>query len=370
MSDKRFSVIIPSYNPDEKLLCVVTGLEELGVDDIIVVNDGSKEECIRYFDEVSERPSVTLITHEKNRGKGAALKTAFKYFLENRKDSAGCVTADGDAQHKPCDIVKCANDMITQKNSIILGVRDFSKPDVPARSRTGNRITSAVFRIFVGMKISDTQTGLRAFPMSCIKDMCEISGDRYEYETNMLLEIKKRGIPFSETIIETVYIEENRTSHFNPIKDSWRIYKLILAHFFKYTLSSVFCFILEQIIQSTVFHFVKNNVLGVLSELIAFLPARIISSVANFALNRKFVFGSDTNMRTALIRYYILWFLQAIATILLDLLFTQVLFRVSSDILYTVITVCVKTAIAIVSFRIQKDWVFAEKKHDNKKQGE
>ena len=361
MSDKRFSVIIPSYNPDEKLLCVITGLEELGVDDIIVVNDGSKKECIRYFDEVSERPSVTLITHEKNKGKGAALKTAFKYFLENRKDRAGCVTADGDAQHKPCDIVRCAEEMIVKKDSIILGVRDFSKPDVPARSRTGNRITSFIFKVFVGMKISDTQTGLRAFPMCHIEDMCNIAGDRYEYETNMLLYMKKHSIPYSELTIETVYICENETSHFNPIRDSWRIYKLIFAHFFKYTLSSILCFALEQIIQSTVFHFIKDRLTDILSELTAFLPARIISSVANYIINKKLVFETDEKARGTLIRYYILWFIQAGVTMALDVLFTGVLFNINSDLLYTLITVCVKTVIAILSFRIQKDWVFASK---------
>lgn len=365
MEVNRFSVIIPSYNPDEKLLCVVKGLEELGVEDIIVVNDGSKEECLHYFQEVSERPSVTLLTHEQNKGKGAALKTAFAFFRNNRQNFAGCVTADGDAQHRPCDIVKCAEEMILKKNNIIIGVRDFSRPDVPARSRIGNRITSFVFKIFVGMRLSDTQTGLRAFPMCHIDAMCEISGDRYEYETNMLIEMKKCGIPFSEAVIETVYIEENKTSHFNPIKDSWRIYKLILAHFFKYTLSSVFCFVAEQIIQSTVFHFVKDVLIGILAEITAFLPARVFSSISNFIINKKFVFGSEVSVRRSLVRYYILWLVQACVTLILDFLFTQVLFRISSDVLYTLVTICVKSVIAVLSFRIQKDWVFAR---ENKKQ--
>ena len=362
MKEFNFSVVIPSYNPDEKLKTVVDGLEALGVTDIIVVNDGSKEETLQYFDAVKENPSVTLLCHEVNKGKGAALKTAFRYIIENRPESIGCVTADGDAQHLPKDIIACASLLRDESNGVILGVRDFSLPHVPARSKKGNKITSAVFRIFVGMKLSDTQTGLRAFPVKVLEMMCNIAGDRYEYETNMLLEMRKKHIPYTEQIIQTVYIEENKTSHFNPIKDSWRIYKLILAHFFFYSISSLLCLLLEQVIQTTVYAFVKHSLLDYITEIVAFLPARIISSIVNFAINKKLVFSSKASVKTTLIRYYILWFGQAIVTMLLDWLFGSVIFATSSAVVYTIITLIIKTLIAIISFRIQKDWVFDEQK--------
>lgn len=361
MGDTKYSVIIPSYNPDEKLSVVVSGLINRGVTDIIVVNDGSKKECLEYFNAVKEMSGVTLLTHEKNRGKGAALKTAFRFFLDNRSGFAGCVTADGDAQHKTDDIIACAEEMCADESKIVLGVRDFSLPHVPPRSRSGNRITSFVFRVFVGMKLSDTQTGLRAFPRSVLEKMCEVSGDRYEYETNMLLEMKRLHIPFAEKVIETVYIEENKTSHFHPIRDSWRIYKLILAHFFKYSVSSLLCLLIEQIIQTGIFTLIGGKLLGVITELLAFLPARIISSIANFYINKKFVFREKDNGNSSLIKYYILWLCQAIVTMSLDWLFGYVIFTANSPVLYTIITLIVKTFIAIASFRIQKDWVFAEK---------
>lgn len=361
MTEKKFSVVIPSYNPDEKLMTVISGLERLGVDDIIIINDGSKEECKSFFDEAKSHSSVTLLTHEINRGKGAALKTAFKYLIESRPDIIGCVTADGDAQHLPSDIIGCASMLSDANNGIILGVRDFSLPNVPPRSKTGNRITSFVFKVFVGMKLSDTQTGLRAIPKEYFKTMCEISGDRYEYETNMLLEIKKNKIPYTERIIETVYIEENRTSHFNPIRDSWKIYKLILSHFFKYIFSSVVSLALEQVIQTLIHFFVKGKLTDILTEISAFMPARIISSVVNYFLNKKYVFSSKTSGKKSFIRYYILWFLQAITTMGLDWLIGAVLIGSDSSFVYTVVTLCVKAVIAIVSYRIQKDWVFSGK---------
>ena len=358
MKDFKYSVVIPSYNPDEKLMTVINGLEALGVDDIIVVNDGSAAGCSAYFEEAASHDSVTLLTHEVNRGKGAALKTAFRYIFENRKDVLGCVTADGDAQHLPKDIIGCGELLSDKACGIVLGVRDFSLPHVPKRSKRGNRITSAVFRIFVGMKLSDTQTGLRAIPFDLLPKMCEISGERYEYETNMLLEMKSSHIPYSEKVIETVYIEENKTSHFNPIRDSWRIYKLILAHFARYTLSSLLCLVIEQIIQSTLYAFSSGLLASVLTELVSFLPARVISSVVNYILNKKFVFSSDSDNKRSLVRYYILWFCQAAVTMLLDWLVAVAIPGTESCVLYTVITLIIKTAIAIVSFRIQKDWVF------------
>ncbi len=356
MSYQNFSVIIPSYNPDEKLEWVVIDLINLGVEDIIIINDGSKEECIKYFNAVSALPQVTLLVHPENRGKGAALKTAFDFFLKNRKNMSSCVTADGDAQHSAKDIVACA--LKAQKEEkIILGVRDFDLTIVPQRSKTGNKITSAIFKIFVGMEISDTQTGLRAFPTKFVNDMLKVSGERYEYETNMLLAMKDISVPFSELVIDTIYIDENKTSHFHPIRDSWKIYKLILGHFFKYLASALISLFTEQSIQSIIYHFAKNHLINLPLELVSFIPARVISSVLNFFLNKKYVFNNNETLGKSLVRYYALWLAQAIVTIILNSL-ALFIFGNLSTILYTVIALIIKAFIAINSFRIQKDWAF------------
>ena len=235
---KNVTVVLPSLDPDEKLGAVIDGLLEYGFSDIVLVNDGSKEENLHYFTEAAQHPQVTLLHHPHNLGKGAALKTAFRYVLENRPESAGVVTVDGDNQHHPEDTRNCTLHML-ETGRLTLGVRDFSLPEVPARSRFGNRTTSLVFKIFVGLSIDDTQTGLRAIPRRDLEALTEISGERFEYETNMLLAMKEQGIPFDQVKIRTVYIEENKSSHFRAIRDSWRIYKLILAHFFMYTASSL-----------------------------------------------------------------------------------------------------------------------------------
>ena len=358
----RISVVLPSLDPDEKLVAVVDGLLEYGFTDIILVNDGSKPENLHYFTELAaQHPEITLLTHEVNRGKGAALKNAFRYFLDNRPEGLGVVTVDGDNQHHPEDTRACCEHML-ETGRVTLGCRDFSQPDVPPRSRFGNRTTSAIFKLFVGMTISDTQTGLRAIPRDVVEQLVTVYGDRFEYETNMLLAFKDKGIDFDEVKIRTVYIEENKSSHFRVIHDSWRIYKLILAHFFRYTVSSLTCAVVDTVAFTLLSGLLKGCLRGFPLTAAAGAGARILSSLLNFFLNKKLVFQTNADTKKAMLRYYCL----AVPQMLLQILLTQgvyTLFRISTTgALHTLIYVVVMVVLYVVSYMIQQRWVFAPKK--------
>lgn len=352
---KNVTVIIPSLNPDEKLCKVVSGLENMGFDDIIIVNDGSCAEKLCNFPNISEHPSCTILTHKVNRGKGAALKTAFAYFLERRNGKLGAVSVDGDNQHRPEDVLKCCDKMV-ETGALVLGVRDFSLPHVPKRSRMGNRITSFVFKVGCGLKISDTQTGLRAFPAEYIPDMLNISGDRFEYETNMLLNLKKYSIPLAEQTIETVYIEENQTSHFRPVRDSIRIYSLIL----KFVASSMISAALE-----TVFFYLMMKFLGKYfgdaSIVICTVTARIFSSLINFNINKNGVFKDDSQK---LMKTFVKYYTVAIPVMLISAfsvtLITKIL-KITMPSLTTLIKAAVDIILFMCSFRLQREWVFCDK---------
>lgn len=225
----KITVIIPSYKPDEKLTSTFNGLLDAGFSDICIVDDGGGEAYSDIFASLAAQRECTLLTHDKNRGKGAAMKTAFAYLADNRPGIHGVITVDGDGQHLPCDVLACVEKMY-ETDSAVLGCRNFKSRDVPPRSKFGNGITSFVFFAFCGMKISDTQTGLRAFPARYLKSLAEIGGDRYEYETNMLLEAANIGMRFEEAVIHTVYLDNNSASHFDTLRDSVRIYSLILRH--------------------------------------------------------------------------------------------------------------------------------------------
>ncbi len=359
----KISVVLPSLDPDEKLIAVVDGLLEYGFSDIILVNDGSKAENLHYFTDLAARhPQITLLHHEVNKGKGAALKNAFRWFLENRPDGFGVVTVDGDNQHHPADTRACCEHM-EKTGHAVLGCRDFDQEDVPARSSFGNKTTSLIFKIFVGMTISDTQTGLRALPRDVVAKLVDVYGDRFEYETNMLLAFKTMAIDFDEVKIRTVYIEENKSSHFRVIHDSWRIYKLILAHFFRYTLSSAACFVVDSSLVFLLTKVLGGMLMDPALSAVSTVTARVVSSLINFFMNKKLVFQSSVGTAKAMVRYYALALPQLIVQWLLNQgLYTLLNIRENQAGMRTLIHILVMMVLFIVSFTIQQRWVFAPEK--------
>jgi len=376
---KNVSVVLPSYKPDEKLETTVKGFIDSGFEDIIVIDDGGGAEYKAIFERVAQYPQCTVLTHEVNRGKGAALKTAFKWYSENR-DGIGVVTADGDGQHTPEDTYNIAVAM-EKSGNIILGVRDFTQPDVPERSKKGNTITSNVFKIFVGMKISDTQTGLRGIPAKYLPQMCEIYGDRYEYETNMLLYMKRWDFPFEEVKIRTVYINENETSHFRPVRDSMRIYSLII----KFLITGMFVKFLGSSIVSFVIDYGLNIVLQLILRAMtpenfataaSYVGARIVSSFVNYSMNRK-IFSSKASMKKTIFRYYALALFIMVAGSVAVTVFSAmanglpVISSMFADLDENKVKTIVSTAIKlpvdmllfILSYNIQKKYVFRKDEH-------
>lgn len=360
----QITVVIPSLDPDDRLPAVIRSVREKGFTDILLVDDGSAAENQHYFEDAAKETGCTVLHHPQNRGKGRALKTAFEWLIANRPDGIGCVTIDGDGQHLADDILACTELMRRQeKDSLVLGVRDFNAENVPPKSRYGNKCTTFVFRVFCGLKVSDTQTGLRAFPRGIWAQMLEISGERFEYETNMLLMCKQLQIPIVEQTIQTVYIDANATTHFHPVKDSLRVYGMILKFFL--------CSLLSFFIDIGLFALFKWMLLSGTaafsehSTFLAAVAARILSSIFNFTVNRKAVFRSDAPLTTTLARYYILWGCQLLTSIgLVDLL--SIPFGDSKVAIVTVIKAIVDGCLYFVSFRVQQAWVFRKTPQDKK----
>ena len=350
---KGITIVLPSLDPDEKLNMVVQGLLAEGFQDIVIVNDGSDDAHKKPFEEAASHPEVTILTHEVNKGKGRALKTAFSYILENRKDIIGVVTVDGDNQHTPGDIKACAEKMV-QTGDVIFGCRNFDLPHVPKHNRMGNKITSTVLRLFCGIKLSDTQTGLRAIPFRYLEQMINVRGERFEYETEMIFALKRERIKFQEVVIETVYIEENKSTHFHPVRDSFRIYSIIFSFMF----SSAASCLVDLLIYSFIVFFMDNKVSLWIKLLFATIPARAISSMFNYTLNRKAVFRSDATMKQSLIRYYMLCVPQMACSYGLIYLLSHLLH--DGPVVLVLLKIIVDVVLFLISFRIQQRWVFNE----------
>ncbi|MCR4618995.1 MAG: bifunctional glycosyltransferase family 2/GtrA family protein [Lachnospiraceae bacterium] len=375
------TVVLPSLNPDEKLNSVVDGLIEKGFTDIVIVNDGSNAEHLKPFEKAAEHPEVTVLTHEVNKGKGRGLKTAFEFVLENRPESKGVVTVDGDGQHTSHDIYNCAKRMVDEKDKVVLGCRDFDSPGVPPKSRFGNKTTSRVFSMFCGMKISDTQTGLRAIPREFLPLLVATKGERFEYETEMFFALHKAHISWVEEKIDTVYIDDNSETHFNPFLDSIKIYRIILKFIFKYTLSSLICCVIDiglfnllnvLLAHSTVLDDIKigtkvgeffvkvfsgGNDTIALKVLIATVVARIVSSIVNYFLNKNAVFESKTSVKKSMWKYYILCFAQMILAAA-GVFALSALFGGGEALEGLVYKPIVDVLLFLGSYQIQQRWVF------------
>lgn len=225
MKEKNI-VLIPSYEPDDKLIHLVEDLSKEAVD-IIIVDDGSGPNYKEIFNNCEKHSKI--ISYKTNEGKGHALKTGFKYIKENYKKPYIIATMDSDGQHTIKDAKKLMKACSKNKDVLYLGKRIRSKK-TPIRSRIGNSITRFIYKKVAGLDIYDTQTGLRAFSDNLIDNLLEVSGSRFEYEMNVLLEFAREKIKMQEIQIETIYIDNNSKTHFNGIKDSYKIYKDIIKH--------------------------------------------------------------------------------------------------------------------------------------------
>ncbi len=286
-----YTALIPAYCPSDGLIGLINSLKERNME-CIVVNDGSPEEYDTVFRIVSD--SATVLTHDANKGKGAALKTGFRYIRDHCGDCI-VITADADGQHLPEDVMRTAKCAENCYGSLVLGTRSFAKADVPFKSYYGNRITETIFRLFTGLHVHDTQTGLRAFHSSLIDTMLEVPGERYEYEMNQLLNCVQEKIPLKEIEITTVYEDNNACSHFHPFRDSFLIYKQI----FRFGLSSIVSFFVD-LCAFEIFTFFLNGSNGILA---ANILARIISAAFNYEINRKVVFNDKSERKESFMKY-------------------------------------------------------------------
>ena len=292
MKYDSIAILIPAYKPDQRLVTLVKALREKGFPRIVTVDDGGGELFKPIFDQLEGL--ATVLVHPVNRGKGAALKTGLAHLADT--DVMGVVTADADGQHTPEDCARIADALLKEPEALIMGCR--SKKQMPARSKFGNNCTCVAFFLATFHWINDTQTGLRGIPRSRMEACSRLEGDRYEYELNMLLYACHEKMTITEVEIETIYIDDNASSHFHPIKDGARIYGLLFRQGIKYAASSLIAFLVDWVM------FALLSWAG-LAIGTAQLVARVVSSLVNYFINREVVFKGDRRPVT-IVKYYML----------------------------------------------------------------
>lgn len=345
-------VILPAYNPSRKIIGLVEDLVRSGFANIIVIDDGSGREAMGFFEEIKAIQQVQLIRHAVNQGKGRALKTGFNHWLNHFPGSHAVVTMDSDGQHAVDDVVKCCEvHHFERPDELLVGCRDFSARDVPFRSRFGNKLTRLVMSLFCGIGITDTQSGLRCIPRALVELLMNSPGERYEFETNMLLLAKVKGFTPAEVPIKTIYLDQNSGSHFNPLRDSLRIYAIIL----KYVLSSLSSFLVDISIFTGLVYLLKGRAGEYI--LISTVIARLVSSLFNFYVNRNVVFGGSEVRGNAALRYFALCIVQMfVSAFLVEYVYGRVPVNES------LIKGIVDSVLFVVNFIVQREWVFRSRK--------
>ena len=348
--------MVPAFQPSEKLVEVVRRAVLGGFTQIIVIDDGSGEAYKPIFEECQTFSGVTLLKNEVNQGKGYSLKKSFQFIENNFRNIEGVVTADADGQHLPEDIFRVRNelhDSISRgENSVILGSRNFRGADVPPRSKFGNIATTGLIRLLYGIRVEDTQTGLRGIPTEHLASLQRVKGSRFEWEMNSLLDLMNRKIPLVEIEIATVYHDlSNSQSHFRPVRDSIQIWFQIL----RFTLSSLTGAAVDLGVYSLIILLFFTGSVDAVGITVATVIARVCSGLTNYFVNRQIVFVDGNKVRVSLTRYVIL----ALILVSASALGTVVLANVFDGHAIAA-KVIVDVGLYVLSFIVQKRWVFTK----------
>jgi putative flippase GtrA len=269
--------LVPAYHPTGAIIPLVKALRN-NFDAVVVIDDGSGEACRAYFTELATLAQVTVLVHAVNLGKGAALRTGINHICIHHP-GAGIVTVDADGQHRPEDAAAVGQALAARPGHLVLGTRRF-KGDIPLRSKLGNTLTRGLLRVFENIDLSDTQTGLRGIPPELAPLLLTLPSQRYEFELDMLILARRRAVPMAEIAIETIYVDGNASSHFNPIRDSFRIYFCL------------FRFLIIALITAMLENLVFLSLLGQdIPVEVAQFTSRTLAIGVNFTLLRRYVFG-------------------------------------------------------------------------------
>ena len=202
-SDNTY-ILLPAYLEEPAIRPVILNLHKHGYRHIIVVDDGSPDHT---YDEVMKCPQVLITRHLLNRGKGAAVRTGME--IAKQYGAQAVVTFDADGQHDPEDIEPLLQ-KLSEGYDIVLGVRAFDPAKMPRSKIIANNIGNFVTWILFGIKTSDSQSGLRVFSRKAI-DLIETKADRYSHETEVLKEIKRHRLSYTEVPIQTIYTRHSET---------------------------------------------------------------------------------------------------------------------------------------------------------------
>ena len=224
LDQRGLAVVVPCYNAGGRVRPVVEGLLRL-TSNVTVVDDGSTDGCTSGFAELG----TEVIRLEPNRGKGFAMMRGFEHALTN-PDTKYVAIVDADGQHDPKELPALLDAAETDNADLLIGSRMFDGPGIPWRSRFGNKLTALLTKLLYGRAIPDTQSGYRIHSRRFLEAvLADDMGGRYETEMAILVKAMREGFRIETAPIQTIYEDDNASSHFNKFRDSFRIYRVLFS---------------------------------------------------------------------------------------------------------------------------------------------
>lgn len=358
-------IIIPSLNPNQRLISLVDELIDTKICRIVIVNDGSDMTCSSIFERLNNYKDVVVLNHKTNLGRGAALKTAFSYCIGNFKDCFGVVTATDDGQYKASEIIKVAQESERFQSCLILGERPLDETNTSKIDYIGNKALRQAFRFLYDLKMSDPRTELRAIPMSELSWILKIKGQRYEYEVNMLIQAKRRNVKIKQIPIKISSFNLSEKSHYKTISDTTRIVMIFLLNICLYSAASVLSIVIDVGTFFICNTFIFSKVDVAFRLFMSTVISRTLSSMWDFSINRKFFTKGVGEFKTHLVRYYTLWFCQMMTSYFLLYMLHSVI-KINASILKGMVDIF----LAIISYKIQLRYVFSNTKPEENFYGE
>ena len=353
----KISVIIPLSAPDEATAGYIEDLIKNKIEDIILVAESEKAHG-GFLKRIAGLSKVTVICAKKP-GRQAALKEAFMFLKENRKDTDGaiCCTEDGRYPYEALDI--CIKVFEKDPECVIFGARDQEKENAQTGKSAGTKISSLVYRFATGIRLKDTQSRLRLVPGCYFEYFAQLAGKPKGYETRMLIGIMNKKIPYAEVSVPYICPDENIRKDPLCLKDKIVTYGIVLAYFLKFAISSVSSYLIDMGIYALLLFFLESRLSVSGQVLICTIVSRVISSLFNFTLNRKTVFKATDNLAASTVRYYIIAVIKLAASYALIYLFTDLLGI--TGFAQLIIKALVDLILFLFSFQFQKNWVFKNK---------
>lgn len=356
--EKDVVIIVPAYNPEiDSMLDFLAKMKDT-FNNVVIVNDGGGKELHDFFQGLKDE-GYDVISHSVRLGKGRALKSAINHALEKYPDTIGVITTHCNGVYSVRNLKRVAEEMRKDPHSLIIGSRNFDEKEMSWINKIHAKLTRSIFSAFVGVNISDSQSGLRAFGRSVMMEMLQVNGEKYDYETNMIIHCKEEGIKIVETPITTIGTVSEAFRHYDPIVDSIGIYKI----FFKFVITALSSFFIDISLFSLFVLVLPEIHIGIITRIVvATVIARIISSLYNFLVNSRVVFKKKESTST-IIKYYLLVVVQMFVSA----------FAVSNifDMLginATFLKLMVDTVIFLVNFYIQREWIFRKDIADKNKE--